>query len=237
MNHDNKRNGFTLIELMIAMGFVAALLLAIALTVMQIGNMYNRGITLREVNQAGRSISSELQKTISQSASFSLLPVHKKYIIVTDASGTIGGRLCIGQYSYIWNFGKYLGSAISGVSKYNGNDIRFAKVSDSAGAYCVLGAVGYPDVPASAEVVELLGSGDRDLAIHAFSIQSIESDTQTGQQIYKIKFTIGTNDEASIDSSYLSCKAPNQPGTSDIDASYCAINWFDIIVRAGNMAG
>lgn len=94
MNH-NKR-GFTLIELMLAMTFVSALLLAIAMTVIQISNVYTRGLTLKEVNQAGRTISTELKRGISQSAPFAV--PGPKYVVQPW-----GGRLCVGQYSYIWN--------------------------------------------------------------------------------------------------------------------------------------
>ena len=70
MNHVDKTKGFTLIELMLSMTFISILLVAIAVTIIQISNVYNRGITLKEVNQAGRSLSNELQRSITSGAPF-----------------------------------------------------------------------------------------------------------------------------------------------------------------------
>lgn len=94
----NLSKGFTLIELMLAMTFVAALLIAIALTVIQISNIYNKGLTMKEVNQVGRSISDDLVRSISQSQSFA---VPSDSYVTKDW----GGRLCTGKFSYmeLWN--------------------------------------------------------------------------------------------------------------------------------------
>ena len=91
--------GFTIIELALAMSFVSMLLIAVAMTVIQISNIYNRGITLKSVNQVGRVVGSEFKNSIAQKSYFELDGAH--YITDTD-----GGRLCTGQYSYIWNYGK-----------------------------------------------------------------------------------------------------------------------------------
>ena len=66
MNRAAKQTGFTLIELMLAMTFISVLLLAIAMTIIQIGTIYNRGVTLKEVSQAARSISDELNRSITR---------------------------------------------------------------------------------------------------------------------------------------------------------------------------
>ena len=89
MNRAAKQDGFTLIELVLAMAFISALLLAIALTIIQIGTTYNRGMTLKEVNQTARSISDELTRNLTSSEAFTL---SSKYI-----STPTGGRLCLGQ--------------------------------------------------------------------------------------------------------------------------------------------
>src|SRR3954468_13520221 len=138
MNRDN-RQGFTLIELMLAMTFIAMLLVAIALTTIQISNIYNKGITLREVNQAGRSVSDELQRTISSATPFDVTPKGSGDIApasryITSAGG---GRMCLGNYTYAWNYGKALvgGSGAPAIlNKYSGADsgtaVRFVRVTD-----------------------------------------------------------------------------------------------------------
>jgi len=231
MNHDNK--GFTLIELMLAMTFISVLLMAIAMTVIQISNIYNRGLTLKEVNQAGRSLATELQRSIAISPSFSIdtAAVGTKYI-----NSDFGGRLCVGQYSYIWNYGKTLSdSTANGLNSniYNPNlstnKIRFIKVPDSTASYCST----KDSVINPAGAVELLNVGDRDLAVHSFTISTeiSASDSKTRQSLYYLSFVIGTNDQAALEPSATTCRPPSDIAS---DLNYCSVNQFDIVARAGN---
>jgi len=226
MSHVNNK-GFTLIELMLAMSFIAVLLLAIAMTVIQISNIYNRGLTLKDVNQAGRSLTNELQRSIAISPPFAIdYPASDSKYINTPT----GGRLCVGQYSYIWNYGKSLLDNTAN-NKYFGESIatiRFVKVPDSSGGYCT--APNSPIVVAGA--VELLDVGDLSLAIHGFHIttESTASDSNTKQSLYYISFIIGTNEAAALNAN-TTCKPPGSAGSNE---NYCSVNQFDIVVRTGN---
>jgi len=230
MSHVDKKSGFTLIELMLAMGFVSVLLIAIAMTVIQIGNIYNRGLTLKEVNQAGRSLSSELQRSISESAPFNISPGEgNRYI-----KQTWGGRLCLGNYSYIWNYGKDIKSGNSNLNVYSNpnSPIRFVKVTDPNTSYC-------KDPTSkinSSDAVELINVDQHDLVVHSFNIGGDASadNTRIGQRLYYIDFVIGTNDgNALMVESGVSCKPPSYIGS---DLAYCSVNQFNIVARAGNVA-
>jgi len=227
MNHEAREYGFTIVELMLAMSFVAALLLAIAMIVIQIANIYNRGITYIDVNQAGSSIASELQRSIAGTTPFPVTDSGSFYV-----SQIFGGRLCTGKYSYIWNYGSVLQPLSSPRNVYSGGstlpDIRFVKVLDTDKKYCPPTSTVEID-PTNA--VELLDVGQHNLAIHSFSITSSAADTATGQQMYNIVFTLGTNDLAALTSDKNGCKPPSESGS---DPAYCAVNQFNIIVRAGN---
>lgn len=240
MNHEVKQSGFTLIELMLAMGFVSVLLIAIAMTVIQIGNIYNHGLTLKDVNQAGRSLASELQRSIAESSPFDINSgVESRYIQQGAPGNYWGGRLCVGQYSYIWNYGKALDIALktgdtSRLNVYLGstNQIRFVKVVDPNANYC--SETSKKIDPTNA--IELLNVGQHNLAIHDFVISTSLSsgDSKIGQQLYSLEFTIGTNDQNALttsDTGTVICKAPNQSGA---DPAYCSINQFDIVALAGN---
>jgi prepilin-type N-terminal cleavage/methylation domain-containing protein len=232
MSHDNNK-GFTLIELMLSMTFLSVLLLAIAMTVIQIGNIYNRGLTLKEVNQTGRALSIELKQGISQSTAF---PINYPTIGTKYIKSTWGGRLCLGQYSYIWNYGKTLNNKTANgtnsniYSGLNQPKIRFIKVPDPTSAYCAL-PTQVAINPSGA--VELLAAGDRDLVVHAFTINyaAAASDPVTGQRLYTLSFVIGTNDLAALNTNADTCLAPDQ-NTSDL--VYCAVNEFNITARAAN---
>lgn len=231
MNHAVKRsNGFTLIELTLAMTFLSFLLVAIAMTVIQISNVYNRGMTLKDVNQAGRSLSNDLQRTIASGAPFAIEPGVGSRYIVQDW----GGRLCVGQYSYIWNYGKALNnpSGYTGLNTYaagNSTQIRFVKVLDANGDYCINPNQSIDPTNA----VELLNVGNHTLAVHRFSIVSAPTaiDMTTRERLYTLTFTVGTNDTAALLDDSSACKGPALSGS---DLAYCSVQEFNIVVRAGN---
>ncbi|CAN5405427.1 hypothetical protein BH10PAT4_BH10PAT4_1970 [soil metagenome] len=237
MNHDNKQQGFTLIELLLAMAFISVLLLAIAMTILQISNIYNRGIIVKEVNQTGRSISTELQNSVVSSVPFSVdQSTGSRYY----QQGSFGGRLCLGQYSYIWNYGSAIQQNTSGTrNMYTGEallitaqstPIRFVKVYDTHASYCT--NLNQTIDPANA--TEIVSIGDHGLAVHTFTIATNQSakDAKTGQQLYTVIFDIGTNDQNALTTGGTACKAP---GVLGADLSYCVVQKFSIVVRAGNM--
>ncbi len=225
MNH---KKGFTIIELLLAMSFLATLMLAVAMTIVRIGEIYNKGLTVKEVNIAGRSLSSELKKSIGETQSIKLAPADKQYI-----QQAWGGRLCVGRYSYIWNYGKTLSDNTTNSNNSNvyttDSKVRFVKVADSAGAYC---SVSSSKVNPSG-AVELLSAGDRNIALHNFSItnQASASDSRSSQNLYYISFIIGTNDQLAISSDSSNCKTPDN---IDADITYCSINEFNIVARSSN---
>ncbi len=99
--------GFTLIELMLAMTFVSVLLVAIAMTVIQMANIYNRGMTVKELNQASREVTDDLRRTTASSEVFAANVDGSDtadFFIIRTGSTAIGGRLCMGSESYIWNY-------------------------------------------------------------------------------------------------------------------------------------
>jgi len=230
MNHVAKK-GFTLIELMLAMSFISVLLVAITLTVIQISNIYNHGITLKDTNQTARAITNELQRTIAASAAFEVSGGSSRYIV----QGDWGGRLCVGQYSYIWNYGKALnnnGPTSGNLNVYSANPntkIRFVRAIDSSGAYCANPALAVKD----SDAVELMNIGDHGLVLHSLKIisESTAVDQKSGARLYSISFRIGTNDQAALSADSTTCKGP---GISGSDLAYCSVQDFTIVVRAGN---
>lgn len=230
MTRRRNQRGFTMVELMLAMGFVSLLLLAIAMLTIHMGNIYNRGITIRDVNQAGLAISEDLQRSIAGSAPFNVIPrpsVKLDYKNVDDR----GGRLCIGEYSYIWNYGKSLTTTPStALTTFTDNSpIRFAKVVDRDPSLCEDNGTAIVD---KSKATEMLAGGDRNLVLHKFSITPAVSDTESGQILYAIDFILGTNTEQQINND--TCKPPSE-GVGD--ENYCSLNQFSIIARAGNLPG
>ena len=235
MNHVVKKDGFTIIELMLAMSFISVLLLAIAMTVIQIGNIYNKGLTLKEVNQTSRDITSDFTKSLQSAAVISL---DTDYVTTTA-----GGRVCLGTYSYIWNTIAGFKSNDPNLSWY-GNDtghthkLHFVKVPDSSKIYCAksgTGALTYRDIRAVdvPQAQELILEGDHNLNINKFALSSYSSaaDSTTSEQLYTLNFTIGSGDISAMNSDQSACLNAGQAGA---DLAYCSVQQFSIAIRAGN---
>lgn len=125
---NTNNQGFTLIELMLAVAFVGGLLMTIALIIMQIMGLYNKGLTLKEVDGVSRLVIRDIQQGVAASTAFKLdypdgtedhpLP---PIVATTLAKATekevdyysndAGGRLCTGNYSYIWGTGQAIKDA------------------------------------------------------------------------------------------------------------------------------
>jgi Tfp pilus assembly protein FimT len=243
MNHvDNqKTQGFTLVELMLAMTFISALLLAIAMTIVQIANIYNHGMIIKDVNQTSRTISEELDRALGASTNFSIDPAARRYV-----NNEWGGRLCTGQYSYVWNYGSSLSEQSTNRNMYSGinvagntansgsttsSEISFVKVLDAAAAYCVPDTNGSYMPVDPANTIELLRAGDHALAVHSFSVTASDSakDALSAQALYKVAFSLGTNDIEALNDDQTQCKPPNSPGA---DPNYCAVQQFTLVLRA-----
>lgn len=237
MNHVARNTkGFTLVELMLAMAFVSMLLMAIALTVIQIGNIYSKGLTLKEVNQNGQALSEDIKTAIGSSRPLVVGAEGSDYKTLKAIDGKeAGARLCTGSYTYIWNLGKYLDAPVN-TYETDAKAIRLVKIDDRGKNYC-----NDPSKKVVAdEATELLPEGDRNLALQSFTITQIASDTVLQQALYRITLELGTNDRSvlqteseggGIDSVDTSCRPPSD---AQAQQEYCAVNKFEFTARAGN---
>ncbi len=238
MSRQDKNKGFTIIELTLAMAFVSLLLVAIAMTVIQIANIYAKGSTLKEVNQLGMALSQDMQSSISSSSPLSLgegSPDFKEIKASGDSSKVAGGRLCTGNISYIWNFGEYFTTPVNEYET-SSDVLRLVKVEDKGKLYCS----DPTKKVVKANATEMLMDGEREVALQSFAITEAAHDAVLQQGLYKIVLEVGTNDQAAlettttsgaIDSVDTSCKAPSDEAAYQ---DYCAVNKFEFTARAGN---
>lgn len=214
---NHSRNGFTLVELMFAMAFIAIMLVAIAACVIQIGNIYQRGITLTAVNTAGRNVASILQKDIA-ATSPSKLPV-----------ATTNNRLCLGTHTYLWNI-----PGTSSNKTTDGTAITFAQVDDTTAAYCQKDSDGnYPTPSSVRELLNNASSADRGLVLYSLTVKKVGDDADA---LYTITYTVGTSDQSviTIDASDASNDTCNAPSGTNSDINYCSVNTFSVTARADN---
>ena len=219
-----RESGFTLIELMLAMTFISLLLVAIAMTTIQISNIYNKGLTLTAVNQAGRDVSATMRRDIGAAMP---LDTTADGELVNYTVTSNGGRLCLGSYSYLWNYGSTLTDGVTGeMITYQGTDepVVLARVQDKDAQLCA----DLESQPDKALATELTANDSLDLALHSLDFKEIAVDALTGQALYAVSFQVGTNEEGTLDSS--TCRPPDDAGANP---EFCAVNEFNIVVRAG----
>ena len=235
-----EKNGFTIIELMLAMSFVSVLLIAVAVLSMNINNIYTRGVTYKELNQAGSEAADDIERTI-RSANVSSIR-----FIDNDQYH----RLCLGDYSYVWNKIGDTNPTRTKIGSATGPGVRLAKVDDSEQIYC-----SNPDsttvVPTGSQTTQLLSDqGQRDLFVYDLTVSPLdpedpEDTDRNGIQIspqaildsrrglFTIKLTLGTADPSQIDlASDPQCRPPAASENAGDD--YCAVNVFTTVVLIGN---
>ncbi len=242
--------GFTIVELTLAMAFISVLLLAIATTVMQIGGLYNRGMLLREANQTARVLADDLRRTLNGVSAFSIEAAEGRYY----AFDNVGGRMCTGQYSYIWNTGAALqagtDSRLTRYAKATPADptpppVRLVKVPDGMQKYCqfnsATGGFVYPDIVTAdrSKAQELIAAGDHTLALHSFRVRQVAYDSLTHQRLYIMRLVIGTDNQKALKpdatGEKVSCYEPGATGTDvEPDPMYCAVREFNFAVRTGS---
>ena len=171
------RAGFTIIELMLAMTFVSILMILVAILVINMTDIFTKGVTIRDLNSTGRIVMDDIVRAIAASPPLSTGGAGgaRPYFLET----TNGGRFCTGVYSYIWNkviigqggvprlFGSHSGDSDAnwfGRINPDGNHValsseeameqfelltplRFVKVSDFGRQYCRLNESGAPQRP------------------------------------------------------------------------------------------
>lgn len=116
-----KQKGFTITELMFAMTFLAVLLLIILGSIIQITRTYNKGITLKRVNQSGRTVGAELQRAIQPTS-------------ISSVGNNLNiDRLCFGNTSFAW-LNSSSGDWAKGLNRYTDDDTQikgFLKVNEN----------------------------------------------------------------------------------------------------------
>jgi len=120
------RKGFTIIELMLAMSFVAVLMVTVAFLVIRITAIYQKGLTTRSVNQVGRNIITELNRAVADSPVDDSLRDRNQYFyrVLDSENRQMYGAFCTGRYSFLWNTG-------TAINKGEVNRLLFQNLSQS----------------------------------------------------------------------------------------------------------
>lgn len=119
---NSKKNGFTLIELMLAVAFLGTLLLSVAMLAMRLIDMYTKGSTMRAVNSIGGAIVDDMRTSITSSSNWTnhiedfvinsegidkAKEAERQYFRLHTNSETgfaDYGAFCTNSYTYVFNY-------------------------------------------------------------------------------------------------------------------------------------
>ncbi len=90
-SYKKQEQGFTLVELLLAMAFFGSVLVVATLLLTQTLNIYNKGMTVKQMNQVGRTLVEELSRVSNSGRSVQVF------------SSERGTCLNISGTPYIWN--------------------------------------------------------------------------------------------------------------------------------------
>jgi hypothetical protein len=220
---------------MLSMTFIAIMLVAIAMCIIQMSTIYTRGETLRAVNQASRTVVEDMQRTFADANESSI-------VVRTDYS-----RVCTGSYTYVWNVvgsEKENNTYVTIAGQPTPPAIRFVRIVDNGGAYCnnATSDTSLPSVNkkipqgATTQPVEFLQEGDRSLAIHKFDISDMSlspSAPLSRQKMLTISMLVGTDNSGAIESTAGGDRKCRPPADMGSDVNYCAVNELSFTVRIG----
>ena len=175
----------------------------------------------------------------------------------TDLSGgyvtsTAGGRLCLGNYSYIWNTAQGLANNDTALAKFEPNTtagwsdatiLRLVRVEDTARIYCATGPLGsllQKDIRSedAGKTDILLETGEHTINVLAIEVSptvvtpgDTNYDAATDQRLITVTYRLGTGDIQAMEDDQTACLPPSDPNS---DIAYCTVQEFTIAVRAGN---
>lgn len=225
MTH-KRSHGFTLVELNVALIFVAMLLLAVATTAIYVGKIYQKGLSLKMVNQTGRQMIDQMRRDITQA------PSNKVQFVSINSTR----RLCLGGISYVYNTASSINNPASPVGQVvrsgpaaSSPPITFVRIIDPSERWCRTAAP-LMNITPGVDYVEILQpDATIPLAVHQMTVTKIASTTSTAtskQALYQLTVELGTNERNTITS--RQCRAPVN-STANFD--YCAVREFSTIIR------
>jgi hypothetical protein len=254
----NSRKGFTIIELMLAMTFVATLMVAVAFLVIRVTAIYQKGLSIRSVNQVGRNPMVDFTRAVADSPVDDSVERENYFSARYENDNQMVGAFYIGRYSYLWNTGTAInaGERIQFKNQTGVYDFRLIRIDDVSRAVCAaandLGDDYLLDLSAVAQVrdavpVELLtlsdvevvasteDSSESDLALYDLRVYQPTINQATGHAFYSATFILGSLRGIDITANGNYCV--NMSETLNTDFSYCSFNKFNFAMTTSSDMG
>lgn len=217
-----RTTGFTLIELVLSISFLGTLLVFSTMATVQAISIYNKGLAIKQINQAGRSLVEDINRLSSSG--------FKVNVADNGSKGYLCVQFTTNTRAYVWNsLQKGEGGTAPGAGEtgeftlgVGGPRISLARTDDAVNGstYCDLNPLTTNRAVSDADVTTILTS-----QIQVLSVDIIDSSTPG---LKKVAFWIGTSPATSTvvwdpaDKSW-SCE---EGGLGE----YCAVSKFETIL-------
>ena len=233
--------GFTLVELNLAMVFVAILVVGVAATTISVTKINQRGIMLKTINQTGREVVDQLRRDIAAARTDQV-----EFVFPGGGGGRRGpaagsgpSSLCLGSVSYVFNTAEALhsspGTLIRDTTQAGSPAITLVRMDDKDGVWCAQsgGVFTKNQVVATDAPIELLQTDLLPVAVHEMDVRSLAQtvDGNTAQGLIMITLLLGTNEANTIETSGA-CKPPTD---HQADFDNCAVREFRTVVRSSGV--
>lgn len=226
MYHKSKQAGFTIIELMLAMVFVAFILVFISLTLVQMFRIYDKGASMKQVNQSGQAMVEEISQAVR-----SQLPAS----INTDAVSS--GVLCIDNVMYVWN-PLYVGATqVPGTPASNHTAVIGDPVTGGMMARKILSDTGAGCPANIAAALARATEPNSDTQLLSSQTRVLQSSvTRLDSNLVQLDFVIGTYSRSEIvgnTTRYITATRQSDGSFSCLpgnDGNYCSFAEFSTIV-------
>lgn len=185
------KKGFTLIEFLLSSAIFSFFLVIVMIGFMQINRSYNRGLTVKSVQQSARIIVEDISRTIANN------PGQVTFLEpdATNPSSPDSFRMCIDTVKYSWNG---VDSNMDYTDEaYTDDTAQFILVKSNVGDSCeeapsIAGAKSLVSGSMNNITDSTDGEGDGDLVIQYLSIEPVPD----LEGVYIIDLVLSTDDEA-----------------------------------------
>lgn len=233
-----RQKGFTLVELTLAVAFLGTLVLLSSAIIVSTINIYNKGVAIKQINQAGRALAEDISRLTSRGSE------------VEIADHGLAGYLCVKESnmwrSYTWNSiqrgdGTTPTAEISDAARrqftVGSQPISLVRSNDTVNglSYCELPQGSNVDIPAG-NVTQMLNAQVR--------ILSVDIVASTEPSLRKLVFWIGTYDASgtvpNMTPEYVAA-APGVPAFWRCKGGnlgdFCAVSKFETVIYTPNIEG
>ena len=207
----DKERGFTITEMMVAMAFLTFMLIFLMTAIVQVVRIYNKGLSIRQINQAGRQFAEDFTRT----ARYGSTPTYNATL----------KRICVNGVTYAWNLYDPTTPAAMAAANRNryisapGEAISMVRVSDGGGTLCGGGDI---NKSVSQEVI----STD-------INVKSVSFTTREAGRIVDVSVVFSTGGQNAP-----TTITPGPPPTfrcaGGTDGSFCAFGEFNATVYTRN---